>query len=117
MNLRPSDPILKGWEEYSPALFETLTEQKEPFFIEIYASWCPTCLLQHEAFETLIEEGRAPSMRAIRVDYERDVDFIQKHRIQGTGLLLVFKNGQEVSRASGLVTADKILGFLKPYIK
>ncbi len=117
MNLRPSDPILEGWKEYNPTRFEELLEQKEPFFVEIYASWCPTCLLQHEAFETLVEEKRAPSIPAIRIDYERDADFIQKYRIQGTGMLLIFRDGQEVSRAAGLVTPDKILDFLVPYTK
>lgn len=115
MNLRPSDPILPGWEEYSQPRFEELLMRGEPLFVEVYASWCPTCLLQHKAFETLVEEGRAPKIRAIRVDYERDADFIQKYNIHGTGLLIIFDDGKDVSRAAGLVTADKVLGFLSPY--
>tara|TARA_R110002096_G_scaffold73473_1_gene174234 strand:+ start:285 stop:722 length:438 start_codon:yes stop_codon:yes gene_type:complete len=115
MNLRLSDPILPGWEEYSQPRFEELLERGEPLLVEVYASWCPTCLLQHKAFETLIEESQAPNIRAIRVDYERDPDFLQKYNIRGTGILIIFADGKEISRASGLVTADKILGFLSPH--
>lgn len=116
MNLRPSDPILAGWEEYNPQRFEELLERDEPFFVEVYASWCPTCLLQHEAFETLVDQNNAPKIRAIRVDYERDTDFIKRYQIQGTGMLIVFKNGQEKTRAAGLVTPTKIQAFLAPHL-
>jgi len=116
MNLRPADPIITGWEEYTPARFEELMAKKELVLVEIYASWCPTCLLQHKAFETLVNEGNFPPIRAIRVDYDRDTDFIAQYRMQGTGLLVLFKNGQEVSRAAGLVTSEKISMFLQEFL-
>ena len=115
MNLRPSDDILEGWAEYTPAHFEQLMATDEPVLVEIYASWCPTCLLQHKAFETLVDEGRAPRINAVRVDFERDVDFIQKHKFLGTGYLLIFRSGKEIKRASGLITSEKISQFLQGY--
>ncbi len=113
MNLRAPDPILPGWEEYDPARFELLMASDEPVLVEIYASWCPTCLLQHRAFEALHQEGRAPAIRAIRVDFDRDHDFVKARGFQGTGLLVIFRNGKEVAREGGLVTGDRILAFLK----
>jgi len=112
MNLRAADPILPGWEEYNPARFDALMASGEPVMVEIYASWCPTCLLQHRAFETLHQEGRAPQIRAVRIDFDRDRAFIEAHGFQGTGLLVVFQNGRELVRKGGLVTGDKILAFL-----
>ncbi len=113
MNLRAADPVLPGWEEYSPAGFEQLMASGEPVMVEIYASWCPTCLLQHRAFEALHQEGRAPHVRAIRVDFDRDQDFIKARGFHGTGLLVIFQNGNELAREGGLVSGDKILAFLK----
>ncbi|SDE35585.1 MULTISPECIES: thioredoxin family protein [Kordiimonas] len=112
MNLRDADPILPGWEEYSPARFAELMARDEPVMVEIYASWCPTCLLQHRAFETLQKEGRAPRIRAVRVDFDRDRSFIEEHGYRGTGLIVVFRNGREVERAAGLTSADDIAAFL-----
>jgi thiol-disulfide isomerase/thioredoxin len=112
MNLRPSDPILPGWEEYSTPRFEELMAQGEPLLVEVYASWCPTCLLQHRALDTLHAEGRGPNIRAIRVDFERDLDFVRKYDFRYTGTMVLFNRGRETARATGLITADKIEEFL-----
>ncbi len=113
MNLRPSDPILPGWEEYSTTRFEELMQRGEPVLVEVYASWCPTCLLQHRALETLHNEGRGPSVRAIRVDFERDTDFVQKYAFRYTGTMVLYNQGREVAREAGLVTPEKIEAFLR----
>lgn len=112
MNLRTSDPILPGWREYSPELFTELMQQDTPVLVEIYAPWCPTCLLQHEAFETLHEEGRAPKIHALRVDFDRDTAFREQYNISATGMLLIFQKGQIKTHAPGLVTSSKIKAFL-----
>lgn len=112
MNLRPADPLLPGWEEYSAERFEALQDRGEPILVEVYASWCPTCLAQHNAFEALIEEGRQPNVRAIRVDFDRDEDFRTKIEINYTGALILYKGKREVARAAGLTSPDSIANFL-----
>ena len=84
----------------------------EPLLVEVYASWCPTCLLQHKALETLHEEGRGPKIRAIRVDFDRDEDFRRAFGFNHTGTMVLFNQGRETARQSGLVTPDKIEAFL-----
>ncbi len=113
MNLRPSDPILAGWEEYNPVRFDELQKRGEPLLVEIYAPWCPTCLLQHRAFEHLVDENKAPAIRAIRVDFDTNEEFRNRYNLHGTGILLLFKDGQMIAREAGLITPDMITGFLK----
>jgi thiol-disulfide isomerase/thioredoxin len=115
MNLRPSDPILPGWEEYDHAKFETRLAAGEPMLVEVYASWCPTCLRQHKAFEELEEAGKAPNVRAIRVDFDRDIEFRKKFNLNYTGTLMVFKGGEYIAEGAGLVTVEKIDDFVSLY--
>lgn len=115
MNLRAADPILPGWEEYSADRFAELMARDEPVLVEIYASWCPTCLLQHRAFEELQAQKDAPQIRSVRVDFDRDTDFIKAHGYTGTGLLVIFRRGQITAEASGLISADAIERFIAPY--
>lgn len=115
MNLRPADPILPGWENYSAESFNARLEAGEPMLVEVYASWCPTCLLQHRALETLHTEGRGPKIRAIRVDFDQDTDFTARYGFNHTGTMVLFNEGREVVRVTGLVTPEKIQNFLARY--
>ncbi len=112
MNLRPSDPILPGWEEYSAPRFEELMQRGEPMLVEVYASWCPTCLLQHRALQSLHAAGRGPEIRAIRVDFDRDTEFLERYAFRHTGTMVLYNNGREAARKAGLVTPEKIEAFL-----
>lgn len=113
MNLRGADPILAGWEDYNATVFNTRTAEGERQLVEVYASWCPTCLLQHQAFEAMIAEGKRPQIRAIRVDYDRDSAFRAKFGITATGELLILERNKIVARATGLVTPASITAFLQ----
>ena len=112
MNLRPADPILPGWEEFSADNFNRYQAAGEPVLIEIYASWCPTCKAQHEAFEDLEAMGQRPAIRAIRVDFDDHEEFRKSLGIYYTGALLIYQNGQQVAQAAGLVEPDRIRDFL-----
>lgn len=112
MNLRSADPILPGWEEYDDVKFNARADRGEPALVEIYASWCPTCKAQHEAFERLIEEGRQPPIRAVRVDFDRDEAFRLKYGLTYTGILMIFDGDREIARQSGLTSPDAIAQFL-----
>lgn len=115
MNLRSADPILPGWEEFDEAKFDMRNARGEPMLVELYATWCPVCKAQHEAFEQLQAQGKAPNVRAVRVDFDRDQEFINKLGNVYTGTLLIYKDGKELVRASGLTSPEKIEAFLKAY--
>lgn len=113
MNLRPADPLLQGWETYQPQAFAELLRGPEPVLVEIYASWCPTCLAQQKAFRALSSRGQLPHIRYVRVDFDRDRDFVSRYRVEGTGLLIFFDEGREIARAGGLVMPEDIDRFLR----
>ena len=115
MNLRSADPILPGWEEYDHAKFEARLAAGDPMLVEVYASWCPTCLKQHEVFEELQEAGKFQNLRAIRVDFDRDIAFRNKYNLNYTGTLMVFKDGEYIVEGAGLTDPERIYDFVSFY--
>lgn len=117
LNLRADDPLLAGWQEYSVSEFDQLAQTDQPVLIEVYASWCPTCFAQHRAMEELWADGKARDLPALRVDFDRNKDFLAQYQIRATGHMMVFKQGKPVARAAGLTDAAKIEQFLRPYLE
>ena len=112
MNLRPDDPLLSGWEDYESVAFAGYQEQGEVMLVNIYASWCPTCKAQHDAFLDLEKQGKRPSIRAIRLDYDKNEAFRERYDIHATGYLIIFKGNKPIARQAGLTTAKDIEDFL-----
>lgn len=109
---RAPSPIIQGWEEYSAQGFNARMADGAPILVEVYASWCPICLLQHRALEAMHAEGYDLPARTIRVDFDKNKDFLERFNFKHTGTLVLFHQGQEIARKSGLVSADEIKAFL-----
>lgn len=113
MNIRPDDPLPMAFEAYEPAAFAQALEDGGPVLVQIYASWCPTCKAQQQAFALLAAEGGVPDARGFRVDYDENPEFLARHNAAGTGLLLAFRDGREIARRGGLVDKQALGAFLK----
>ncbi|WP_262695518.1 thioredoxin family protein [Kordiimonas aquimaris] len=109
---RSSSPIIQGWQEYTPAYFERLMKDGDPILVEVYASWCPICLLQHRALEAMQSDGYKLPANAIRVNFDKNKDFLEQFEFKYTGTMVLFNKGKEVARQTGLTSADKIKAFL-----
>ena len=70
LNLRSADPLASGWQDYDIQTFSELNASNEPFLVEIYARWCPTCQIQHRAIESIAQSGRPLGLKALRVDFD-----------------------------------------------
>lgn len=115
-NLRSSDDMLVGWQDYRALTFEAARTSGAPILVEVYASWCPVCMAQHRAFQHLQEEGDVPAMSVFRVDYDRDTDFREGYDVAYTGTLIIFKDGKEVARSIGLTEAAELRGFINAHM-
>ncbi len=116
-NLRPDDPLLPEWEPYTQERFDALSATGAPVVVEVYASWCPTCIAQHAAFKELWARKTYDAIHFMRVDYDADSAFVNAQGIRGTGTLLLYRKGLEIRRANGLIAADDIETFLDRIIK
>ncbi|MBB4210711.1 thioredoxin [Rhodothalassium salexigens DSM 2132] len=114
--VRPADTMPSGWQDYRALAFERAQSRGEPVLVEVYASWCPICRVQNDAFEALSAAGGTPQLRAFRVSYDRDKDFLQQFGVAKTGTLLLFHNGEEVARAANLTSPDAIDRFLDRHL-
>ncbi|MDT8399388.1 MAG: thioredoxin family protein [Pseudomonadales bacterium] len=108
MNLRAPDPLLPGFTQYDAATFAAAQQGGRLILADVYATWCPTCLAQHHALESLLAENPYPDVVKFRVDFDTDKDFLTAHRVSTQSTILMFRGRQELSRSIGLTAPDDI---------
>lgn len=79
-----------------------------PVVVHVHADWCPVCRAQQPTLEKLSTDAKLSKVEFIKVNFDKDKDFLRTHRVANQSVIVVFKGGKEVSRLSGLTDAAKI---------
>lgn len=76
--------------------------QKGTVLIDFFATWCGPCKMLAPELEKL------ESAEVIKVDVDKFPNLTKEYNIMGVPTLLLFKNGQLVSRKSGYMTQEML---------
>lgn len=78
------------WQDYSEQRFSQAQEAGKTIIVDVWADWCPTCKAQQPTLRELAGEERLRDVVFIRVDFDKDKDFLREHRIPRQSTILVF---------------------------
>lgn len=80
---------------------------KVPVVVDFWAAWCGPCRMMAPTFEAVAREmaGRA---RFVRVDVDANPSLARQVGASSIPLLVVYRDGHEVRRASGVQSAERL---------
>ena len=94
------------------ASFHELINKNKPVLIDFYAEWCGPCKLMSPVLREVKDElGEAVSV--IKIDVDRNREISQKFSIKGVPTFMIFKNGRQIWRQSGIVSKEELISKLR----
>lgn len=85
--------------------FEEKLQSKEPFVVDFWAPWCPTCVEMLPVVEELATESTVPFYK-VNVDDQPELK--EKVRIKAIPMLMMYKHGRAMEFVYGKVDKSKI---------
>jgi len=83
-----------------------------PIVIDFWAPWCGPCQMMAPAFARAAMV-LSPNVRLAKVNTEEQQNIAAKFNIRSIPTLVIFKNGREVGRQAGAMSAEQIKSWIE----
>lgn len=86
-----------------------------PVLVDFYATWCGPCKMMHPILEN-VKSRVGDKARIVKIDVDEQQALAMQYRIQAVPTLVLFKNGQQVWRQSGVVQSNELVSLIEQYV-
>ena len=94
--------------------FNELIQSPKPVLVDFYAEWCGPCQIMKPRILDVMERI-GDEIQVIQIDVDKEKELATSFRISSVPTLIIFKNGKQQWRQSGIISAHALMKLLQEY--
>ena len=88
--------------------FYDIINIEKPVLVDFYATWCGPCKMLAPVLKQVKEE-LGDRIKIIKIDTDKNQELASKYQVRSVPTMILFQNGKQLWRQSGLLTKAEIL--------
>ncbi|MBN8565273.1 MAG: thioredoxin [Flavobacteriales bacterium] len=97
------------------ATFQELIQSEKPVLVDFFATWCGPCQQLGPILKEVKDE-LGDNVSILKIDVDKNQQLAAQYQVRGVPTMLLFKNGKQVWRQSGLVFKNDLVREIKNYL-
>jgi thioredoxin 1 len=95
--------------------FNNIINSEIPVLVDFHADWCGPCKMLAPILKQVKDEmGNA--LKIVKIDVDKNQSLASSYQVRGVPTLLLFKNGKQVWRQSGVLQKNDIVRVVQQHV-
>ena len=90
------------------ANFETIIKSYKPVLIDFFATWCGPCKTLSPILKQ-VKDNLGERIIILKVDVDKNQQLGSKYQVRGVPTMILFQNGKQLWRQSGVLSKEEIV--------
>ncbi|WP_339625664.1 thioredoxin [uncultured Maribacter sp.] len=92
--------------------FSEIIKGDTPVLVDFFADWCGPCKSLAPILKD-VKSDLGDSIKIIKIDVDKNQTLATQYQVRGVPTMILFKNGKQVWRQSGVVPKHDLLQIIK----
>lgn len=88
--------------------FENIIKSEKPVLIDFFATWCGPCKMLAPVLKD-VKDSLGERITILKIDVDKNQELSSKYQVRGVPTMILFQNGKQLWRQSGVLTKEEII--------
>jgi len=88
--------------------FDNIIKSEKPVLIDFFATWCGPCKMLAPVLKE-VKDSLGERITILKIDVDKNQELSSKYQVRGVPTMILFQNGKQLWRQSGVLTKDEII--------
>jgi thioredoxin 1 len=91
--------------------FSEIINKDKLVLVDFFAEWCGPCKMMSPILKQ-VKDNLGSRVSIIKIDVDKNQALAARYQVRGVPTLILFKNGEQVWRQSGLLQKDDLINLI-----